>query len=83
MSVLSPLSLHSVGSFDSQICRGKDWKNVLREWLNLLQTMKNSRSFYRSQLLKEVLVNRFVEFFSFSILVFCLLFSHLPLRFCF
>lgn len=51
----------SVGSFDSQICHGKDWKNVLREWLNLLQMMKNSRSFYRSQLLKEVLVNRLLD----------------------
>lgn len=50
-----------VGSFDPQICQGKDWKLVLMEWLNLLKLMKNSRSFYRSQLLKEVLVNRVLD----------------------
>lgn len=53
----------SLESFNSQACGGKDWKLILTEWLNLLKLMKNSRSFYRSQLLKEVLVNRFVKFF--------------------
>ncbi|KAK9671440.1 hypothetical protein RND81_12G030400 [Saponaria officinalis] len=50
-----------VGAFDSQVCRGKDWKLALVEWLNLFRLMKNSRSFYRSQLLKEVFVNRLLE----------------------
>ncbi|KNA06859.1 hypothetical protein SOVF_177220 isoform A [Spinacia oleracea] len=48
-------------SFNSQACGGKDWKLILTEWLNLLKLMKNSRSFYRSQLLKEVLVNRLLD----------------------
>lgn len=51
----------SLDSFDTQICWGKDWKFVLMEWLNLIKLMKNSRSLYRSQLLKEVLVYRFVK----------------------
>ncbi|KMT14841.1 hypothetical protein BVRB_3g065640 isoform B [Beta vulgaris subsp. vulgaris] len=48
-------------SFDSQVCGVKDWKLVLMEWLNLLKLMKNSRSFYKSQLLKEVLINRLLD----------------------
>lgn len=51
----------SLESFDSQVCGVKDWKLVLMEWLNLLKLMKNSRSFYKSQLLKEVLINRYVK----------------------
>ncbi|XP_021745735.1 small subunit processome component 20 homolog [Chenopodium quinoa] len=48
-------------SFDSHACAGKDWKVVLMEWLNLFKLMKNPRSFYCSQLLKEVLVNRLLD----------------------
>ncbi|KAH9620789.1 hypothetical protein KSS87_018169 [Heliosperma pusillum] len=51
----------SVGAFDSQVCSGSDWKLALVEWLNLLKLMKNSRSFYRSLFLKEVLVNRLLD----------------------
>ncbi|KAL2923314.1 Small subunit processome component 20-like protein [Bienertia sinuspersici] len=51
----------SLESFDDHICWGKDWKLVLMEWLNLLKLMKNSRSFYRSQQLKDVLVNRLLD----------------------
>ncbi|KAK7331456.1 hypothetical protein VNO77_25681 [Canavalia gladiata] len=51
----------SVGLFDSQGCKGKEWKTVLKEWLNLLKLMKNPKSFYCSQFLKEVLQNRFLE----------------------
>ncbi|KAL9232759.1 hypothetical protein vseg_007829 [Gypsophila vaccaria] len=50
-----------VEAFDSQVCKGKDWTLALVEWLNLFRLMKNSRSFYRSQLLKEVFVNRLLE----------------------
>ncbi|KAJ1404603.1 Down-regulated-in-metastasis protein [Sesbania bispinosa] len=52
------LDLVSVGLFDSHACKGKEWKVVLKEWLNLLKLMKNPKSFYRSQFLKEVLENR-------------------------
>ncbi|CAL0327253.1 unnamed protein product [Lupinus luteus] len=51
----------SVGLFDSQTCKGKEWKLVLKEWLNLLKLMKNPNSFFRSQFLKEVLQNRLLE----------------------
>ncbi|XP_061369187.1 uncharacterized protein LOC133312060 isoform X1 [Gastrolobium bilobum] len=53
--------LVSVGLFDSHACKGKEWKAILKEWLNLLKLMKNPKSFYRSQFLKEVLQNRLLE----------------------
>ncbi|KAI5069079.1 hypothetical protein GOP47_0015380 [Adiantum capillus-veneris] len=39
---------------------GKDWKLVLKEWLVLLSSMKNAQSYFKSSILKEVLVNRFL-----------------------
>ncbi|KAE9587003.1 hypothetical protein Lalb_Chr23g0269101 [Lupinus albus] len=51
----------SVGLFDSQTCKGKEWKLVLKEWLNLLKLVKNLNSFDCSQFLKEVLQNRLLE----------------------
>ncbi|GAB4851882.1 hypothetical protein Ancab_031281 [Ancistrocladus abbreviatus] len=51
----------SVGSFDSQVCRAKDWKVILIEWLSLLQLLRNPRSFYQSHILKEVLLNRLLD----------------------
>ncbi|XP_058180952.1 uncharacterized protein LOC131299427 isoform X1 [Rhododendron vialii] len=51
----------SVGSFNTQAVKGKEWKNVLKEWLTLLKLMRNPRSFYRSQFLKEVLQYRLLE----------------------
>ncbi|KAK0579383.1 hypothetical protein LWI29_025507 [Acer saccharum] len=51
----------SVGSFSSHICKGKEWKGVLKEWLNLLKLMRNPKSFYRSQFLKDVLQNRLLD----------------------
>ncbi|KAJ0034275.1 hypothetical protein Pint_25497 [Pistacia integerrima] len=53
--------LTSVGSFNSDICKGKEWKGVLKEWLNLLKLMRNPKSFYRSQFLKDVLQNRLLD----------------------
>lgn len=55
------LDLASVELFDSHACKGKEWKAVLKEWLNLLKLMKNPKSFYCSQFLKEVLQNRLLE----------------------
>ncbi|XP_057497405.1 uncharacterized protein LOC130782135 [Actinidia eriantha] len=34
----------SAGSFNTQACKGKDWKNVLQEWLTLLKVMRNPKS---------------------------------------
>ncbi|KAI8538103.1 hypothetical protein RHMOL_Rhmol09G0076200 [Rhododendron molle] len=51
----------SVGSFNTQAVKGKEWKNVLKEWLTLLKLMRNPGSFYRSQFLKEVLQYRLLE----------------------
>lgn len=51
----------SVGSFIPDVCKGKEWKVVLKEWLNLLKLMRNLKSFYRSQFLKDVLQNRLVQ----------------------
>ncbi|RZC52306.1 hypothetical protein C5167_020735 [Papaver somniferum] len=51
----------SVGSFKSHACKGKAWRGVLKEWLNLLKLMRNSKSLYRSQQLKEVLIIRLLD----------------------
>ncbi|KAG6678404.1 hypothetical protein I3842_14G078800 [Carya illinoinensis] len=53
--------LMSVGLFDSRACKGREWKGVLKEWLNLLKIMRNPRSFYQSQFLREVLQNRLLD----------------------
>nr|KYP57020.1 U3 small nucleolar RNA-associated protein 20 [Cajanus cajan] len=37
------LDLASVGLFDSHAYKGKEWKAVLKEWLNLLKLMKNPK----------------------------------------
>ncbi|KAE8036875.1 hypothetical protein FH972_009508 [Carpinus fangiana] len=51
----------SVEFFNSHACKGKEWKVVLKEWLNLLRAMRNLRSFDESQHLKEVLQNRLLD----------------------
>ncbi|KAI3837631.1 hypothetical protein MKX03_029756 [Papaver bracteatum] len=51
----------SVGSFKSHACKDKAWRGVLKEWLNLMKLMRNSKSLYRSQQLKEVLINRLLD----------------------
>ncbi|KAL2955225.1 hypothetical protein AAZX31_18G015600 [Glycine max] len=53
--------LVSVGLFDSHACKGKEWKAILKEWLNLLKLMKNPKSFYCGQFLKDVLQHRLLE----------------------
>ncbi|XP_057754877.1 uncharacterized protein LOC130974144 isoform X1 [Arachis stenosperma] len=53
--------LESVGQFESCACKGKEWKTILKEWLNLFKLMKNPKSFYSGQFLKEVLQNRLLE----------------------
>ncbi|KAH7288543.1 hypothetical protein KP509_31G030600 [Ceratopteris richardii] len=69
---LVPLFLTFVGhaSHDSHLertsgeikhsCRGKDWKLVLKEWLILLSNMRNAVSYFKSSIVKEVLINRFL-----------------------
>lgn len=48
----------SVRSYNLEASKGKSWKGVLEEWLNLLKSLHNPKSFYRSQFLKEVLQYR-------------------------
>ncbi|XP_015574070.2 small subunit processome component 20 homolog [Ricinus communis] len=53
--------LHSVGSFNSDSCNGKEWRGVLKEWLNLFRLMRNPKAFYWSQFLKDVLLIRLMD----------------------
>lgn len=54
--------LVSVGRFNSSVCsKGKEWKIVLKEWLNLLEMMRNPKSLYQSQFLKEVMHKRLLD----------------------
>uniref|UniRef100_A0A1J3E191 U3 small nucleolar RNA-associated protein 20 n=1 Tax=Noccaea caerulescens TaxID=107243 RepID=A0A1J3E191_NOCCA len=50
-----------VGLFNAQVCKGEDWKEVLKQWLTLVKLMKNPRSFCFSQFLNDVLQNRFLD----------------------
>ncbi|KAI0527474.1 hypothetical protein KFK09_003075 [Dendrobium nobile] len=51
----------SVESFSEFKCKRKEWRSVLKEWLSLLKLMHNSRSLYKSQLLKDVLMSRLLD----------------------
>ncbi|OWM88808.1 hypothetical protein CDL15_Pgr020762 [Punica granatum] len=53
--------LSSVDSYNSRTCKGKRWKGVLKEWLNLIKSVRNPKSFYRSQFLKDVLQIRLLD----------------------
>ncbi|KAF6153049.1 hypothetical protein GIB67_034771 [Kingdonia uniflora] len=50
----------SVGSYNSQACKGREWRAVFKEWLNLLTLMRNPRFLYRSEVVKEILLERFL-----------------------
>lgn len=51
----------SVESYNILNCKGKEWKEVLKEWLNLFKLMKNPKAFYQSQFFKDVLQYRLVK----------------------
>ncbi|KAJ4967931.1 hypothetical protein NE237_014632 [Protea cynaroides] len=53
--------LDSVGLFISHSCKGKEWKEALKEWLNVLKLMRNPKSLYRSDVLNDVLINRLLD----------------------
>ncbi|XP_037492635.1 small subunit processome component 20 homolog [Jatropha curcas] len=53
--------LQSVGSFNTDACKGKEWRGVLKEWLNLFKLMRNPKAFYRGQFLKDVLLIRLMD----------------------
>lgn len=53
--------LLSVRSYSSQASKRKEWKGVLEDWLNLLKLMRNPKSFYLSQFLKDVLQYRLLD----------------------
>ncbi|XP_050219970.1 uncharacterized protein LOC126670312 [Mercurialis annua] len=54
-------NLLSVGSFNSDSCKGKEWRGILKEWLNLFRLMRNPMAFYRTQFLKDVLLLRLMD----------------------
>lgn len=51
----------SAESYMPDKCKGKQWKAILKEWLNLLRLMHNARSLYQSKVLQEVLTKRSVD----------------------
>ncbi|KAK1435340.1 hypothetical protein QVD17_01101 [Tagetes erecta] len=53
--------LSSVRSFSFEACKGKVWKGVLGDWLDLLKLMRNPKAFYLSHFLKEVLQYRLLD----------------------
>ncbi|XP_039847986.1 small subunit processome component 20 homolog isoform X2 [Panicum virgatum] len=54
-------SIFSADSYMPEKCKGKQWKAILKEWLNLLKLMRNARSLYQSKVLHEVLTKRVLD----------------------
>uniref|UniRef100_J3L1D9 Uncharacterized protein n=1 Tax=Oryza brachyantha TaxID=4533 RepID=J3L1D9_ORYBR len=54
-------NITSVDSYMSNKCKGKQWKMILKEWLNVLRLMRNARSLYQSKILQEVLTKRVLD----------------------
>uniref|UniRef100_A0A0E0JKH0 Uncharacterized protein n=1 Tax=Oryza punctata TaxID=4537 RepID=A0A0E0JKH0_ORYPU len=54
-------NITSVDSYTSNKCKGKQWKMILKEWLNVLRLMRNARSLYQSKILQEVLTKRVLD----------------------
>uniref|UniRef100_A0A0E0C3V7 Uncharacterized protein n=1 Tax=Oryza meridionalis TaxID=40149 RepID=A0A0E0C3V7_9ORYZ len=54
-------NITSVDSYISNKCKGKQWKTILKEWLNVLRLMRNARSLYQSKILQEVLTKRVLD----------------------
>ncbi|EOA39466.1 hypothetical protein CARUB_v10008061mg, partial [Capsella rubella] len=50
-----------VGLFNGEACKGNEWKKLLVQWLTLVKLMKNPRSTRFSQMLYDVLQNRFLD----------------------
>uniref|UniRef100_A0A7N1A2N7 ARM repeat superfamily protein n=1 Tax=Kalanchoe fedtschenkoi TaxID=63787 RepID=A0A7N1A2N7_KALFE len=50
-----------LGSFDQKLCKGKEWKALLKDWLNLLRMMQNLKAFDHSGFLKQVLLHRLLD----------------------
>lgn len=51
----------SVEIYDLRACKGKEWKGILKEWLNLFRLMRNPGSFYQSKFFRDILQYRLVE----------------------
>ncbi|XP_031478045.1 uncharacterized protein LOC116249069 [Nymphaea colorata] len=47
--------------YDRDVCKGKKWKALLKEWLNLFKSVHNPRSLCSCNELKQVLINRFLD----------------------
>ncbi|KAF8670965.1 hypothetical protein HU200_050235 [Digitaria exilis] len=55
------VSVFSADSYMPEKCKGKQWKAILKEWLNLMKLMHNARSLYQSKVLQEVLTKRVLD----------------------
>ncbi|KAG9451956.1 hypothetical protein H6P81_004860 [Aristolochia fimbriata] len=53
--------ISSVSHFSPHACEGKEWRLVLKEWLNLLKLMRNPKSLYQCCALKEILIYRLLD----------------------
>lgn len=62
INALFNLDFDSVDSYMSDKCKGKQWKMILKEWLNLLRAMRNARSLSQSKIIQEILIERFANF---------------------
>ncbi|KAG8051514.1 hypothetical protein GUJ93_ZPchr0001g29715 [Zizania palustris] len=54
-------SIICVDSYMPNKCKGKQWKMILIEWLNMLRLMRNARSLYQSKIVWEVLTKRVLD----------------------
>lgn len=54
-------SITSVDSYMSDNCKGKQWKMILKEWLNLLRVMRDARSLSQSKVIQEILTERVLD----------------------
>lgn len=54
-------NLTSVEVYNLQKCKGKEWKEALKEWLSLFRLMRNPKSFFLGQFLKEVFLYRLLD----------------------
>uniref|UniRef100_A0ACD5UJH9 Uncharacterized protein n=1 Tax=Avena sativa TaxID=4498 RepID=A0ACD5UJH9_AVESA len=54
-------SITSVHLYMSDKCKGKQWKMILKEWLNLLRVMRNARSLSQSKIIQEILTERVLD----------------------
>ncbi|XP_071927577.1 uncharacterized protein [Coffea arabica] len=53
--------LLSVELYNVHCCKGREWKEALKELLNLFRLLRNPKSFYQSQFIKDVFLYRLLD----------------------